>query len=260
MTSQAESETSMPLSEHLDELRRRVLWALAGLAVCVAAAMCFGGEILSLLEQPYRAVMTSRGGGQLLVLKAADGFLIYMRVSLIAGLILASPWVFYQFWAFVAAGLHQREKRYAILAVPCSAGLFVAGAAFFLFVAAVPLMRFFLAFNDSLGLATTLTLGNHIAMMTGMMLAFGLGFQMPLVVALLGAMGLVSPGSLGKYRRHVIVILLIFAALVTSPSPIDQIALALPMWLLYELGILLVKLGNRQTGKKTFHGFRGIKN
>ncbi len=236
----------MAIGEHLEELRRRVLYALGGLIVGMVVAFFFGGKILAVLEYPYRQVMTELGQDpSLWVFNASAGFMIYMKVSLIGGLILSAPWIFYQFWAFASAGLYWRERRYVLIAVPLSALLFVTGSMFFLLVAALPLLRFFLQFNQSLGIETRLTLNNHISMMTGMMLAFGLGFQLPLVVALLGAMGLVSPKTLSRYRRHVIVILLIFAALVTSPSPVDQVMLALPMWLLYELGILLVWLMKR---------------
>jgi sec-independent protein translocase protein TatC len=237
---------TMTLGEHLEELRRRILWAMAGLAVAMIAGLCFGRQILQALEYPYVRVMTSMGqAGRLRVLSASAGLMIYTKVALIAGLLLASPWIFYQLWKFVAAGLYARERRYVLVAVPFSAGLFVAGAMFYLFVVSVPMMYFLLTFNTYLGLANDLTLDNHIGMMVNMMLVFGLAFQLPLAVALLGRMGLVHVAWLSKYRRHVIVILLIFAAVVTSPSPVDQILLAVPMWLLFELGVLLVWLNER---------------
>ena len=248
MTEEEPGEVRMAIGEHLEELRQRVIYAMLGLLAGMVVALFFGREMLIVLEYPYRVVMTELGQDpSLWVLKASGGFIIYLKVALIGGMLISAPWIFYQFWKFAAAGLYRRERRYVLVAVPFSAGLFIAGALFFLFVAALPLMRFFLSFNQSLGIETRLTLDNHISMMLGMMLAFGLGFQLPLVVALLGMMGLVTPKILSKYRRHVIVILLIFAAVVTSPSPIDQVLLALPMWLLYELGIVLVWLMKRKT-------------
>ncbi len=170
------------------------------------------------------------------------GFVTYFGVALVAGLVLASPWIFYQFWMFVSAGLYRRERRYVTVAVPFSAGLFVAGAAFFLFVASTPLMRFFIAFNEWLGVRPVIMLRDHIRFITHLMLMFGLAFQTPIVVLLLAKMGLVTVKTLNHYRRHVIVGVLILAALMTSPSPVDQVLLAVPMWLLYELGVLLAYL------------------
>ena len=241
------NETRMTLGEHLEELRRRILFALVGLAAGMVVALCFGREILEALKYPYVQVMTDLNlQPQLRVLSATAGFTIYLKVSLIGGLLLSSPWVFYQLWRFVSAGLYTKERNYVLMAVPVSAGLFVGGARFYLFIVAVPIMHFFIGFNNYLGLQNDLTLKNHISMMTNMMLVFGLAFQLPIVVALLGIMGLVTPQSLGRYRRYVIVVLFIIAALVTSPSPLDQILLAVPMWVLFELGVLTVWLIHRK--------------
>lgn len=232
----------MTVGEHLEELRRRLIFALLGLAAGVVVSLVAGGWILQQLKIPYNRVMERLGEpAQLRVLHASAGFLTYMKVALVSGLILTSPWVFYQLWAFVAKGLYARERRAVLFVVPISAGLFVGGAMFFLYVVAVPVLTFFLGFNARLGLSNDLTLPNHISMMLSMMLVFGLAFELPLVVAVLGWLGLVTPKDLTMYRRHVIVGLFILAALMTSPSPVDQVLLALPMWLLYEFGILLVR-------------------
>ena len=118
----------------------------------------------------------------------------------------------------------------------------LASAAFFLLAVSEYLLRFFIGFNKYLGVQPVITLQSHVSLMTSLMLVFGLAFQTPLVVVVLAKMGLVTMGTLNHYRRHVIVSILILAAFATSPSPVDQILLAVPMWLLYEMGVLLVYL------------------
>lgn len=237
----------MTLGEHLEELRRRLLWALAGLAVGAVAALLGARWGFELLEKPYLVVMDRLGRDDpLLVLHATAGVVLYFKVALLGGLLIASPWVFWQLWRFVSAGLFPAERRWVLLAVPGCAGLFLTGAGFFLFVVAEPMLRFLIGFNDYLGVRTQLTLENHVSMMLRLMVVFGLAFQLPVALAVLGRMGLVTHRSLGKYRRHVIVGLFIFAALATSPSPVDQVLLALPMWGLFELGTLLVWLTQRK--------------
>ena len=234
-------EATMSLGDHLEELRRRILYALAGLVLTVGAAMIFGKQLIELVKLPYVKVLNEMAvDAPPVALTVTDAFFTYFRVALLAGLVLASPWVFYQLWLFLAAGLHPREKRYVHWAVPFSAVLFTAGALFFLRIVSFPMLRFFMGFGRWLDVKPVIRLRELIKFMTNLMLVFGLAFQTPIVVFILGKMGLVTTKTLAKYRRHVIVAMLIVAAMVTSPSPIDQVALALPMWLLYELGIALV--------------------
>ncbi|MFW6132520.1 MAG: twin-arginine translocase subunit TatC [Planctomycetota bacterium] len=235
--------TRMPLGEHLEELRRRLIHALLGLVVGVGVALGMANTLIDALEHSYATVMAHTGQEPQLHVKAVtEGFTTYFGVALVAGIVIASPWIFYQLWMFVAAGLYHRERRMILAAVPASAVLFAGGVAFFLFVASIPLMRFFIGFNAWMGLTSVVMLHDHIRFMTRMLLVFGLAFQTPLVVFVLARTGLVSRRALHHYRKHVIVGMLVAAALATSPSVVDQIALALPMWLLYELGVLLAYL------------------
>lgn len=228
----------MTLVEHLEELRMRLIWALLGLAVALGVCLIFGKQILDVIRYPYVAVVGDKA--RLTALGYIDPFSMYFRVSLYAGTILAAPWIFYHLWMFVSAGLYKKERRYVLMTLPFSAGLFVTGAVFFLFVVSKPMLAFLLGFNDWLGIESIITFQEHVEFVTNMMLVFGVCFQMPLAVLILAKIGIVSMAGLNRYRRHVIVIILIVAAFVTvSPSPIDQLVLAIPMWMLYELGVLL---------------------
>ena len=233
----------MSLGEHLDELRRRIILSLLGLLVTTVAALALGSHLVEFFRLPYERAMEAVGHTpDLKVLGIADGFTTYLKMALIAAAVFASPWIFYQIWLFVAAGLHQKERRAVLCAVPFSAALFVAGTLFFMFVVAVPVMRFLIGINDWLGVETDLTFKSHVSFVARMVLVFGLAFQLPLVVLVLGMAGIVTGRALRRYRRHVIVGALIAAAILTPPDPVSQLCLALPLWLLYELGVVLVWL------------------
>lgn len=231
----------MTLGEHLEELRRRVIYALLGVAVAVAVSLAFAREVILAFEWPYQKALAEIGmpWEKLAVLSVGAGFDVYMRVALYCGLLLAGPWIIYQAWAFVAAGLHPRERRVVLMAVPAFVGLFLGGAAFFVAFVAVPAIKFLIGFDRWLDLDPVVTLQSQIGFMTDMVLAFGLAFQTPLAILLLAKVGLVSMKTLRKYRRHAIVAIAAFAAVFAPPDALSMLALGLPMWLLYELGVVL---------------------
>ena len=241
--------TKMTLGEHLEELRKRIIYSLVGLVLAMILTLAFGKWLLLFLQKPYHDSMKALGmDAKLAVLSPTAGFGTFFQVTLIAGLVVSSGWIFYQLWMFVSAGLYKHERRYVMHSVPFSAGLFVLGALFFLFVASKPMLLFLFGFNQWLDLAGMITLDNYISFVTNMMLMFGLAFQTPLVVFVLGKIGLLSMKTLRHYRRHVIIVILLVAAMITpSPSPIDQMVLAIPMYMLFELGVLLLWLSQRKT-------------
>jgi Tat protein translocase TatC len=233
----------MSVGEHLEELRRRIIYVLLGMAVSTGLSLVFAPRIISLLKIPYVNVMERLGlEPNLAVLDVAGGLVSYLKIALYAGLILAAPFILYQVWAFVSVGLYEREKRYVRRSVPFSSVLFVGGVAFFLLVVAQRVLYFLLALAKWLGMVPVITFPNFMSFMMRMMVVFGLAFQTPLAILVLGMTGLVSARALNRYRKHVIVTILALAAMLTPPDPFSQIALGLPMWGLYELGVLLVYL------------------
>jgi len=237
-------ETTMSLGDHLEELRMRLLLALAGLAVGVIVALVLGKPIILFIERPYVAVMGSSAALQ--TLAPAQGISSYMKICLIAGLIFSAPWVFYQLWMFVAAGLYEHERRYVHMAVPFSATLFVVGALFFLFVVAQPSLAFLTGVDRWLQLKSNWTFPRYVTFITSLMLVFGIAFQTPLAIFFLNKAGLVSITSLGRARKYVLLGIFVVAAMATPPDVISQVTLAIPLYLLYELGILLCYIARRR--------------
>jgi sec-independent protein translocase protein TatC len=234
-------DRQMSFGDHLEEFRTRLIYALIGLVIALVGCMVFGNHLLWFMERPYFKVMAELDREPVLhTMSAAGALFIYIRVALYTAILIAGPWMLYQFWQFVAVGLYPKERKYVHYSVPFSAALFLGGALFFVMVVCEKMLHFFFAFSGWIGVKPIVTVENHIKFMTSMMVVFGIGFQTPLVVFVLGKIGLVSLKTFNHYRRHVIVGMLVFAALATSPSPVDQILLAVPMWLLYELGIIMV--------------------
>jgi len=188
---------------------------------------------------------------QLRSLGPAEAFIAYMKVSLISGLILTAPWVFYQIWAFVAAGLYPIERRYVYRAVPFSAALFIIGALFFLFVIARYTLVFFLSFGDAVSVASDWTLQKYVSFVTILMLVFGIAFQTPIAVFILVRTGLVRIATLRRNRAYVILGLAFLSAVATpSPEPISMLALLIPLYALYELGIGLSVFAEKKAKAK----------
>ena len=187
---------------------------------------------------------------QLQVIAVAAGIISYIKIALIAGLLISSPWVFYQLWMFVAAGLFPHEKRYVNIAAPFSAVLFVTGALFFLFVVAPLTLRFLVSFNQRvLDVNSQFTFQHYISFVSHLMLVFGLAFQTPTAIFFLNRTGLVSIAALNKSRKFVVLAIFIVAAMATPPDVISQITLAVPLYLLFELGILLSYIASRRRRK-----------
>lgn len=245
--------SKMTLIDHLEDLRKRIFLALAGLAVGMIAMVAFGAKaIIDQLKHPYAEALERMGYSAkqiedaFITFDPTEGMLMYIKVVFVFGLILSAPWVFYQIWKFVSEGLYKKERKIVMTAVPFCAALFAGGALFYLYVVSIPMMEFIVYFSeDFLEVTYRPNLVSHVDMVLSMMLVFGLCFQLPVVMVILGFAG-VKAEFFSRYRRHVIVATFILAAFVTTPSPVDQILLAVPMYILYELGIILVKINERK--------------
>jgi len=245
------SPSVMSLGDHLEELRWRIIYALAGLVIAIIVCLIFCGHIISFIENPYIEVMGEEN--RLQTLAPAEGIISYMNIALIAALVVSSPWVFYQLWMFVAAGLYPQEKRYVYIAVPFSVSLFIAGALFFIFFIAPVTLKFLVLFNkEIIGVASNFTFKNYISFITIMMLIFGLAFQTPIVVFVLAKTSLVPLSAFYKFRKYVVLgIIVIASAVLPGSDPFSLFALSIPMYLLYELGILISYISIKKKKSET---------
>lgn len=225
--------------EHLEEMRNRLFVVLSVLAAAVVVSFVFSRVLMNLV--------LSEGPTSLQTLAPVEAFSAHLNLSLTAGIIVSLPVVFYQFWRFVSPGLFSRERRTAVFAALASAVLFLVGAAFAWFVMLEPALSVFRSFETG-NVTGNWSLANYISFLGRFILIFGTAFQLPVLVLILVRFGVVTPGSLSRFRRHIIVGLLIIAALLTPPDPVTQVMLTLPLYLLFELSLLAARAG--RVGKR----------
>lgn len=313
----------MSFGDHLDELRRCLIRALVGVVVAMAVTLYFGTEILEIIYRPLLIVQYYNGlQPKIQVLSPTGAFSAYLKIALLSGLILGMPWILYQVWSFVAAGLYSHERRFLKSLVPGSLFLFVLGVAFLYYVALPMVLQFFISFNkafdvpelapsgfqsillpnapiepqvdaapplnvpllsadpphprngdvwvnahsrrlllktptetwsmpfDPTPTATTMhsefALDYYVSFVLMLALAFGIAFETPIVVFFLAWTGLVSVSTMTQGRRYVILGVVVVAAVLTPPDVVSQMLLAIPMYLLFELGLLAARLAARR--------------
>lgn len=231
---------------HLVELRDRLVKASIGIAVVCAVLFYWPGpaQIYDFIAAPMIASLPA--GSKMIATGVISPFLVPMKVTLVISIIVALPWVLYQMWAFIAPGLYLHEKRLVAPLVISSSLLFLAGVAFCYFFVFGRVFHFISNFSPS-SIAVTPDIENYLDFVMSMCLAFGATFEVPVVVVILVRMGLVSIAKLKEVRPYVIVGAFVIAAIVTPPDIVSQFALAVPMCLLFELGLLVAPMFVRAT-------------
>ncbi len=226
---------------HLVELRDRLVKASIGIALVCAALIAWPGpsQIYDFIARPMIAALPA--GSKMIATGVISPFLVPMKVTLVVAFIVALPWVLYQLWAFIAPGLYAHEKRLIMPLVVSSSILFMAGVAFCYFFVFGRVFKFIGEFAPS-SISVTPDIENYLDFVMSMCLAFGATFEVPIVVVVLVRMGLVTVAKLKQWRPYVIVGAFVVAAIVTPPDIVSQFALALPMCLLFELGLLVAPM------------------
>jgi len=221
---------------HLIELRGRLLRAVLAIVVAFVAVFPFARPIYNWLAQPLLARLPA--GGSMIATGVTTPFFIPMKVAGLVALLLALPMVLYQAWAFVAPGLYAHEKRWVAPLILVSTGLFVAGMAF-AYYAVMPMVFGFVTAVAPEGVAVMTDIASYFDFVLGLFVAFGVTFEVPVLVVVLIKVGLVTVAKLREWRPYVIVGAFVVGAVFTPPDVISQLMMAIPLWLLYELGIVV---------------------
>lgn len=235
----AASETLMG---HLLELRARLLRAVLVVVALFLALMPFAKQVYAWFAAPLLANLPE--GGMLLATEPVGPFFTTIKLVFFVALMAAMPWVLYQAWAFVAPGLYAREKRLARPLLLAAVALFYAGCAFAWYLVLPAVFRFVAMFSPE-EITQAPDIAKHLSFVQLILFAFGLSFELPVAVVVLVLLGIVTPAQLREARGYVIVGVFIFAAVITPPDVVSQLMLAIPMCLLYELGIVVGALLHR---------------
>jgi len=236
-------EEKQPFTAHLDELRKRLIVCFTAVGIGFVACYFFKEELFYILVAPLQKVMQS--GDTLIYTHLPEAFFTFLKTALIAGLMLASPVILYQFWMFVAPGLYDREKRLMVPILFLSVLFFVGGALFGYFIVFPFGFQFFLSFATDT-IRPMPSMKEYLGFASQLLLAFGLVFELPLVITFLAKLGIVSVDFLKKNRKYAILVFFVAAAALTPPDVITQFMMAMPLIALYEISII----GARIFGKK----------
>ena len=228
--------TSESFISHLLELRTRLLYAFGGLLLVFICLVPWASELYALLAEPMLAKLPK--GGQMIAIDVITPFFVPLKVAMMAAFLIALPYILYQAWLFVAPGMHAHEKRLMLPLVLASVVLFFFGMAFAYFLV-FPVVFGFFSGAAPQGVAVMTDIDKYLSFVMGMFLAFGTTFEVPVAVVVLVKMDMVSVDKLKEIRPYVIVGAFILGALLTPPDVVSQFMLAIPLWLLYEVGIVV---------------------
>jgi sec-independent protein translocase protein TatC len=233
------AEDKMPFLAHLEELKKRLIRILIVVGIGFAGCYFFRDWSFQVITRPLVQVLPAQSS--MIFTGLPEAFFIHMKIAFFAALLLTSPYIFFEIWRFVAPGLYPQERKLVIPFVLCSTLLFLGGILFGYFIALPPAFGFFISFSTDF-LKPMVSFREYLSFTLKLLLAFGISFELPVVMFFLARIGVVNAKILAKQRRYAILIIFIAAAFLTpSPDAVSQILMALPLMVLYEASIIVVK-------------------
>ena len=234
-----DDDKKIPFSGHLEELRRRLIVCFIAVGTGFVLSYGFKEKLFQILTRPLIGVMKT--GDKLIFTGLPEAFFTYLKVAFLSGIILATPIIFYEFWMFVAPGLYDKEKRLMLPIVFLSTLFFLGGAFFGYFIVFPYGFKFFLGFASEI-IRPLPSMREYLSFASKLLLAFGVVFELPLIITFLAKLGIVSVSFLKKNRKYAVLLFFVGAAILTPPDVVTQIMMALPLMVLYEISIIGAKI------------------
>jgi sec-independent protein translocase protein TatC len=242
-----DEQDKIPFTAHLEELRKRLIVCFIAVGIGFVLSYGFKEKLFQILTRPLISVMQT--GDKLIFTGLPEAFFTYLKVALFSGIILSTPVIFYQFWMFVAPGLYEKEKRHMIPIVFLSTFFFVGGSFFGYFIVFPYGFKFFLGFASEI-IRPLPSMREYLGFATKLLLAFGLVFELPLVITFLAKLGMVSVSFLKKNRKYALLLFFVGAAILTPPDVVTQVMMALPLMVLYEISIIGAKIFGKKKSEE----------
>jgi sec-independent protein translocase protein TatC len=240
-------EAKQPFLSHLEELRNRLIKSFIAIGIAAVAAYAFSEQIFNFLTSPLMAALPE--GEKMIVTSPTETIFTYIKIALITGLLVSSPYVFLQIWKFIAPGLYQNEKKYVVPFVLISTLLFVGGTAFG-YIMVLPLGFKVLISMTPDNVDAAIKVKEYFSLATKMLLGIGMGFEMPIIIFFLTKVGILNIAFLKKNRKYAILLAFIAAAIFTPPDPVTQCIMAGPMIILFEIGIFFARFAEKKKKEK----------